>query len=118
MLWITSDRVPDGLDLTRPTGRRIPAPAASSALHATPTYIRGDDRKTAFRPRLPPGPRRPGPGGTRAYSTVTDFARFRGWSTSLPRAVASSQAKTCSGTVATSGWSRVGVAGMLIRWSA
>jgi hypothetical protein len=25
---------------------------------------------------------------TLAYSTVTDFARFRGWSTSVPRATA------------------------------
>src|SRR6478752_1091741 len=52
------------------------------------------------------------------YSTVTDFARLRGWSTSLPRAVASSQAKTWSGTVDTSGWSSVGVMGIRIRWSA
>ena len=41
------------------------------------------------------------------HSTVTDLARLRGWSTSCPRAVASSQAKACSGTVATSGCSKV-----------
>ena len=41
--------------------------------------------------------------GVKNYSTVTDFARFRGWSTSFPRAVASSHANTCNGTVATSG---------------
>jgi hypothetical protein len=28
------------------------------------------------------------PGPRRAYSTVTDFARFRGWSTSQPRSFA------------------------------
>ena len=32
------------------------------------------------------------------YSTVTDLARLRGWSTSSPLTVASSQAKICSGT--------------------
>ncbi|MFF4210613.1 M16 family metallopeptidase [Streptomyces sp. NPDC001796] len=48
VLWITSDRVPDGLDLTLPTGRRIPAPAASSALPVTPAYIRGDDGHVVF----------------------------------------------------------------------
>ncbi|MFJ8358774.1 M16 family metallopeptidase [Streptomyces sp. NPDC093984] len=48
VLWITSDRVPDGLDLTLPTGSRIPAPAASSALPVTPAYIRGDDGHVVF----------------------------------------------------------------------
>ncbi|MFF3909200.1 M16 family metallopeptidase [Streptomyces sp. NPDC001848] len=48
VLWITSDRVPDGLDLTLPAGRRIPAPAASSALPVTPAYIRGDDGHVVF----------------------------------------------------------------------
>ena len=43
------------------------------------------------------------------YSTVTDLARLRGWSTSWPRAVAISHASTCSGTVVTSGASSVGV---------
>jgi phosphopantetheinyl transferase (holo-ACP synthase) len=32
--------------------------------------------------------------------TVTDFARFRGWSTSRPFAVARPIAKMCSGTTA------------------
>ena len=45
------------------------------------------------------------------YSTVTDLARLRGWSTSLPRAVAISHASTCNGTVVTSGASSVGVTG-------
>src|SRR5215213_350125 len=47
----------------------------------------------------------------RAYSTVTDLARLRGWSMSRPLAIASSPAKTCRGTVVTSGASRVGVRG-------
>lgn len=34
-----------------------------------------------------------------SYSTVTDFARLRGWSTFRPRASATAQAKICSGTV-------------------
>ncbi|MFJ8106848.1 M16 family metallopeptidase [Streptomyces sp. NPDC096132] len=43
VLWITSDHVPDGLDLTLPQGSRLPAPAATSALPVTPAYIHGDD---------------------------------------------------------------------------
>ncbi|GKQ34310.1 pitrilysin family protein [Streptomyces sp. A012304] len=48
VLWITSDRVPDGLDLTLPAGTRFPAPAATSALPVTPAYIRGDDGQVVF----------------------------------------------------------------------
>ncbi|GAB7103820.1 hypothetical protein JCM4814A_21340 [Streptomyces phaeofaciens JCM 4814] len=43
VLWITSDHVPDGLDLTLPAGSRFPAPAPTSALPVTPAYIHGDD---------------------------------------------------------------------------
>ncbi|MEH0576367.1 MULTISPECIES: insulinase family protein [Streptomyces] len=43
VLWITSDHVPEGLDLTLPEGARFPAPAATSALPTTPAYISGDD---------------------------------------------------------------------------
>ncbi|MFI1922819.1 M16 family metallopeptidase [Streptomyces sp. NPDC020377] len=43
VLWITSDRVPDGLDLTLPQGTRFPAPAATGALPRTPAFISGDD---------------------------------------------------------------------------
>ncbi|WP_329220239.1 insulinase family protein [Streptomyces sp. NBC_01485] len=43
VLWITSDHVPEGLDLTLPAGTRFPAPAATSALPTTPAYISGDD---------------------------------------------------------------------------
>ena len=38
-------------------------------------------------------------GGTN-YSTVTLFAKLRGWSTSHPRAMAISRANSCSGTLA------------------
>ncbi|WP_208301622.1 insulinase family protein [Streptomyces sp. KS 21] len=44
VLWITGDTVPDGLDLTLPSGVWHPAPAATSALPATPAYFRGDER--------------------------------------------------------------------------
>ncbi|MFF1543556.1 M16 family metallopeptidase [Streptomyces sp. NPDC058291] len=43
VLWITSDHIPDGLDLTLPAGSRFPAPVATSALPTTPAYISGDD---------------------------------------------------------------------------
>ncbi|MFJ9868556.1 M16 family metallopeptidase [Streptomyces sp. NPDC101165] len=48
VLWMTSDHVPDGLDLTLPAGRRIPAPAASGSLPVTPAYIRGEDGHVVF----------------------------------------------------------------------
>ncbi|GAA4021770.1 M16 family metallopeptidase [Streptomyces plumbiresistens] len=48
VLWLTGDRVPDGLDLTLPAGRRFPPPAASSTLPVTPAYIRGDDGHLVF----------------------------------------------------------------------
>lgn len=43
VLWITSDHVPEGLDLTLPQGVRHPAPAPTSALPVTPAFIGGDD---------------------------------------------------------------------------
>ena len=54
----------------------------------------------------------------RPYSTVTDLARLRGWSTSWPSWVASSHANSCSGTTATSGWSSTGTWGSVISTSA
>ncbi|MFJ3233313.1 M16 family metallopeptidase [Streptomyces sp. NPDC086787] len=48
MLWLTGDRVPDGLDLTLPAGSRIPAPVASDALPLTPAHIRGEDGHVVF----------------------------------------------------------------------
>ncbi|MGW4628616.1 M16 family metallopeptidase [Streptomyces rubiginosohelvolus] len=41
VLWITGDTVPEGLDLTLPTGRRQPLPAPTSALPVTPAYLTG-----------------------------------------------------------------------------
>ncbi|KOG43125.1 M16 family metallopeptidase [Streptomyces resistomycificus] len=48
VLWITSDAVPEGLDITLPAGTRLPAPAASSALPVTPAYVHGDDGHVVF----------------------------------------------------------------------
>ena len=52
------------------------------------------------------------------YSTVTDLARLRGWSTSSPRAAATSAESTCSGTMVSSGASSDLVSGMRMRSSA
>lgn len=41
VLWIASDTVPDGLDLTLPAGRRQPLPEPTSALPVTPAYLTG-----------------------------------------------------------------------------
>ncbi len=49
---------------------------------------------------------------------MTDLARLRGWSTSWPFLVASSQANICSGTIATKGCSNVDTFGNLIMTSA
>ncbi|MFJ4780395.1 M16 family metallopeptidase [Streptomyces sp. NPDC088762] len=43
VLWMTSDRLPEGLDLTLPSGEWHPAPAPTSALPATPAYFCGED---------------------------------------------------------------------------
>ncbi|MFI5620636.1 M16 family metallopeptidase [Streptomyces sp. NPDC051567] len=43
VLWITSDTLPEGLDLTLPDGEWRPAPKPTSALPATPAYFRGQD---------------------------------------------------------------------------
>ncbi|RPF46064.1 putative Zn-dependent peptidase [Streptomyces sp. Ag109_G2-6] len=43
VLWITSDTLPEGLDLTLPTGQWRPAPQPTSALPTTPAYFRGPD---------------------------------------------------------------------------
>ncbi|MFE1298655.1 M16 family metallopeptidase [Streptomyces sp. NPDC058731] len=53
VLWITSDHVPEGLDLTLPAGTRIPAPPATSALPVTPAYIHGDDGHVVFTAVVP-----------------------------------------------------------------
>ncbi|MFB7457146.1 M16 family metallopeptidase [Streptomyces sp. NPDC056188] len=48
VLWLTSDHVPEGLDLTLPAGTRMPAPAPTSALPVTPAYIHGEDGQVVF----------------------------------------------------------------------
>ncbi|MGV9939829.1 M16 family metallopeptidase [Streptomyces sp. NPDC003401] len=53
VLWITSDHVPEGLDLGLPAGTRFPAPAATSALPVTPAYIHGDDGHVVLTAVLP-----------------------------------------------------------------
>ncbi|MFJ2739079.1 insulinase family protein [Streptomyces sp. NPDC087440] len=42
VLWITSDTLPPGLDLTLPSGPPHPMPQVHSALPKTPAYFRGD----------------------------------------------------------------------------
>ncbi|MFJ1566787.1 M16 family metallopeptidase [Streptomyces erythrochromogenes] len=42
VLWMTSDTLPAGLDLTLPAGQWLPAPEPTSALPATPAYFHGD----------------------------------------------------------------------------
>ena len=49
--------------------------------------------------------RRLGVGHRRPYSTVTDLARLRGWSTSVPRATAMWYANSWSGMMARTGLS-------------
>ena len=51
-------------------------------------------------------------------STVTDFARFLGWSTSSPRAIATAADSTCRGTIVSSGVSSDLVSGIRITVSA
>ncbi|MFF4643870.1 M16 family metallopeptidase [Streptomyces sp. NPDC001389] len=43
VLWLTGDTVPDGLDLTLPSGTWHPAPQPTSALPSTPAYFQGPD---------------------------------------------------------------------------
>lgn len=41
VLWMTSDTLPEGLDLTLPSGEWRPAPEATAALPTTPAYFGG-----------------------------------------------------------------------------
>jgi predicted Zn-dependent peptidase len=43
VLWITSNTVPEGLDLRLPAGRRNPLPTVTSVLPRTPAWIPGGD---------------------------------------------------------------------------
>ncbi|WP_141206522.1 M16 family metallopeptidase [Streptomyces griseorubiginosus] len=48
VLFLTTDRVPDGLDLTLPAGHRFPTPPATSALPVTPAWLHGEDGHVVF----------------------------------------------------------------------
>jgi hypothetical protein len=48
VLWIAGDDVPAGLRLDLPSGRRVPLPAPTSALPATPAYFMGGSHATAL----------------------------------------------------------------------
>ncbi|MGW1719792.1 M16 family metallopeptidase [Streptomyces sp. NPDC002156] len=48
VLWLTGDTVPQGLDLTLPTGSHTPPPTATSALPVTPAYIHGPGGHVVF----------------------------------------------------------------------
>src|SRR6478736_2909072 len=50
------------------------------------------------------------------YSTVTDLARLRGWSTSVPRRTAMWYASSCNGIVDTTGAAMMPVAGSFTTW--
>ena len=67
--------------------------ASRSSSQPTPPDARSQPGTTRGLRRTP-GARSP------PYSTVTDLARFLGWSTSQPRRIATSRARSCSGTVA------------------
>ncbi|MFC8673081.1 M16 family metallopeptidase [Streptomyces griseorubiginosus] len=48
VLFLTTDRAPDGLDLTLPAGRRFPTPPATSTLPVTPAWLHGEDGHVVF----------------------------------------------------------------------
>jgi hypothetical protein len=64
-----------------------------------------DGGRAARRNGVGPQNAREARGGFRAsgYSTVTDLARLRGWSTSVPLRMATWYASSCKGTVYTIG---------------
>ncbi|MDF2846830.1 MAG: peptidase [Oerskovia sp.] len=43
VLFVTGGALPDGLDLSLPSGSRMPTPVPSSALPRTPAFFRGED---------------------------------------------------------------------------
>ncbi|MFJ3925735.1 M16 family metallopeptidase [Streptomyces sp. NPDC090022] len=53
VLWMTTDTLPEGLDLTLPSGTWRPAPAPTSALPQTPAYFHGDDGGVVLSSVLP-----------------------------------------------------------------
>jgi hypothetical protein len=48
VLWLAGDDLPAGLRLDLPSGSRLAAPVASSALPTTPAYFPGDSRATVL----------------------------------------------------------------------
>ncbi|MFJ7155718.1 M16 family metallopeptidase [Streptomyces sp. NPDC101118] len=48
VLWMTTDTLPEGLDLKLPAGPRHPVPAPSSALPVTPAHYPGEDGAMAM----------------------------------------------------------------------
>ena len=48
VLWLAGDDIPAGLRLDLPSGSRLVAPVASSALPVTPAYFPGDSRATVL----------------------------------------------------------------------
>ncbi|WP_326551645.1 M16 family metallopeptidase [Micromonospora sp. NBC_01813] len=55
VLWLAGAELPSGLRLDLPTGSRMPAPVASSALPSTPAYFHGPGRATATDMVVPAG---------------------------------------------------------------
>lgn len=53
VLWITGDAVPEGLDLTLPSGAWRPAPEPTAALPALPAFFRGEDGSVVLTSVLP-----------------------------------------------------------------
>ena len=53
VLWITDDRVPDGLRLDLPRGWRNPPPPVTSALPATPAWLPAPDRNLVMEAIVP-----------------------------------------------------------------
>lgn len=53
VLWMTADALPEGLDLTLPSGEWRPTPEATSALPTTPAYFHGDEGGVVLTSVLP-----------------------------------------------------------------
>lgn len=53
VLWITSDRIPEGLDLTLAPGTHQPMPQVTSALPGTPAWLAGSNNLTCLSSVIP-----------------------------------------------------------------
>ncbi|MEW2582571.1 insulinase family protein [Streptomyces virginiae] len=71
VLWITSDTLPEGLNLTLPAGEWRPAPEPTSALPTTPAYYQGDDGAIVLTSVLPRST------GARLFADVLGKELFR-----------------------------------------